>query len=42
MSIEDIKLYDWERMSEKEKAEAAGDLGVPVKELDNRLREKKC
>lgn len=40
MSIEDIKLYDWERMSEKEKAEAAGDLGVPVKELDNRLREK--
>jgi hypothetical protein len=40
MSVEDIKLYDWERMSEKEKAEAAGDLGMPVKELDNRLREK--
>ena len=40
MSVENIKLYDWERMSEKEKAEAAGDLGMPVKELDNRLREK--
>ncbi len=40
MSVKDIKLYDWERMSEKEKAEAARDLGMPVKELDNRLREK--
>ena len=36
----DGKRYDWEQMSEKEKAEAAANVGLPVKEVDNRLREK--
>jgi hypothetical protein len=40
MSIDDIFLYDWEQMSEKEKSEAAANVGLPVNEVDNRLREK--
>ena len=39
-SIDDILLYDWEQMSEKEKSEAAANVGLPVNEVDNRLREK--
>ena len=40
MSVEDILIYDWEQMSEKEKAEAAANVGLPVSEVDKRLREK--
>lgn len=40
MSVEDIKLYDWERMSDEEKKEAAASMGLPVKEVGNRLKER--
>ena len=40
MSVEDIKLYDWERMTNEQKESTASSVGLPVKELENRLREK--
>jgi hypothetical protein len=40
MSVEDIKLYDWERMTNEQKESTASSLGLPVKELENRLKEK--
>ena len=40
MSVEDIKLYDWERMTNEQKESTASSIGLPVKELENRLREK--
>jgi len=39
-SVESILLYDWQKMSEKEKKEAAASVGLPVDEVDNRLRER--
>ena len=39
-SVESILLYDWQKMSEKEKEEAAASVGLPVDEVDNRLRER--
>ena len=39
MSVEDIKLYDWERMTNEQKESTASSVGLPVKELENRLRE---
>ena len=39
-SVESVLLYDWQKMSEKEKKEAAASVGLPVDEVDNRLRER--
>ena len=40
MSVENIKLYDWERMSDEEKKEAAASTGLSVEEVGNRLKER--
>ena len=37
MSVEDIKLYYWERMTNEQKESTASSIGLPVKELENRL-----